>query len=112
MADLYFDTFREFGNSQIEAFNSATNSTAKSVTAIGAEATEYSKQSLDKGRAYFEKLLQAQKLDEIVQLQSDFCWSAYGDFFTHASRIGELCTGLANEAVVSAQTVKTPLMSM
>jgi len=105
MADLNFDDLRELGKSQLEAFNSATNSTARSLTAIAAEATEYSKQSLDNGRTYFEKLLRAQKIDDIVQLQSEFYRNAYGDFFTRASRVGELCSNLANETLVSAKTI-------
>lgn len=88
MADLDFDDLRKLGKTQLEAFNSAANSTARGLTALAAEATEYSKQSLDNGRVYFENLLRAQKVDEVLELQSEFCRNAYGNFFTRASRFG------------------------
>ncbi|PWB95448.1 phasin family protein [Methylosinus sporium] len=104
MANLNFDDFRDLGKYQLDAFNTATSSTAKSLRAIAAEATDYSKQSLDNSRNYFEKLMRAQKIDDIVQLQSEFYRNAYGDFFARASRVGELCSNLAKEAFVSAQS--------
>jgi len=104
MASLNFDEFRDLGKYQLDAFNTASSSTAKGLRAIAAEATDYSKQSLDNGRAYFEKLLRVQKIDDIVQLQSEFYRNAYGDFFARATRVGELYSNLAKEAFVSAQT--------
>lgn len=105
MANLNFDDFRELGKSQLDAVTSATTSTAKGLQAIAAEATEYSKQSLDNSRVYFEKLLRAQKIDDIIQIQSEFCRTAYGDFFARASKVGELCSNLAKESLVSARNV-------
>jgi hypothetical protein len=105
MAGLNFDDFRELGKFQLDAVTSATNSTAKGWQAFAAEATDYSKRSLDTSRAYFEKLLRAQKLDEVIQIQSEFCQTAYGDFFARASRVGELCSNLAKETLGSAQTL-------
>ncbi|BBU60312.1 hypothetical protein MSC49_02470 [Methylosinus sp. C49] len=104
MANLNFDDFRDLGKYQLDAFNTATSSTAKSLRAIAEEATDYSKQSLDNSRNYFEKLMRVQKIDDIVQLQSEFYRNAYGDFFARASRVGELCSNLAKEAFVSAQS--------
>lgn len=104
MANLNFDDIRELGKFQLEAMNSATDTTARGLRAIAAEATDYSKQSLDNSRAYFEKLLRVRKIDEMIQLQSEFCRAAYGDFFARASRVGELCSNMAKEALVSAQT--------
>ena len=103
MAGLNFDDFRELGKFQLEAMNSASSTTARGWKAIAAEATDYSKQSLDNSRAYFEKMLRVQKIDDIMQLQSEFYRNAYGDFFARASRVGELCSNLAKEAFVSAQ---------
>jgi hypothetical protein len=104
MANLNFDDFRELGKFQLEAMNSAASTTTRGLKAIAAEATDYSKQSLDNSRAYFEKLLRVQKLDDVVELQSEFYRAAYGDFFARASRVGELCSNLAKEAFVNAQT--------
>lgn len=106
MANLNFDDIRELGKQQFDVFATATNSTTKGLQAIAAEATDYSKRSLDNSRLYFEKLLRAQKLDDIVELQSEFCRTAYGDFIARASKVGELCSNLARETFVSAQTAR------
>lgn len=105
MANLNFDDIRELGKSQLEAVTSATSSTTKGLRAIAAEATDYSKQSLDNSRAYFEKLLRVQKLDDIIELQSEFYRTAYGDFIARASKVGELCSNIAKETFASAQNV-------
>lgn len=105
MANPNFDDVRELGRYQIEAMTSATTSTAKGLRAIAAEATEYSRQSLDNSRAFFEKLMRVQKLDDVIELQSEFARAAYGDFIARASRVGELCSNMAKEAFASAQNV-------
>ena len=38
------------------------------------------------------------KIDEAIQLQSDFAKSAYEDFVTQATKIGEIYSSLAKEA--------------
>jgi hypothetical protein len=38
------------------------------------------------------------KLDEAIQLQSDFAKSAYEDFIAQATKIGEMYSGVAQEA--------------
>ncbi|PWB80104.1 MAG: Phasin [Methylocystaceae bacterium] len=103
MANLNFDDMRELGKQQFDIVSSATNSTAKGLRAIAAEATDYSRQSFDNSRAFFEKLLRVQKLDDIIQLQSEFARTTYGDFIARASKVGELCSNLAREAFVTAQ---------
>lgn len=105
MANLNFDDMRELGKYQLEAVTSATTSTAKGLRAIAAEATDYSKQSLDNSRAYFEKLMRVQKLDDIIELQSEFYRMACGDFIARASKVGELCSNMAKETFASAQNV-------
>ena len=65
---------------------------------IAAETTDYSKKSFEKSRAHFEKLIGVKKIDEAIQLQSDFAKSAYEDFVAHATKIGEMYSSLAKEA--------------
>lgn len=105
MANLNFDDMRELGKQQFDLMSSATNSTAKGLRAIAAEATDYSRQSLDNGRVFFEKMLRVQKLDDIIQLQSEFARMTYGDFIARASKVGELCSNLARDAFVTSQSV-------
>ena len=89
---------KAFGTAPFEAFTAATASSTKGLQTIAAETTDYSKKSFEKSRVLFEKLTGVKKIDEAIQLQSDFAKSAYEDFVAHATRIGELYSSLAKEA--------------
>jgi hypothetical protein len=89
---------KAFGTAPFEAFTAATASSTKGLQTIAAETTDYSKKSFEKSRVLFEKLTGVKKIDEAIQLQSDFAKSAYEDFVAHATKIGELYSSLAKEA--------------
>ena len=93
-----FPDIKAFGTAPFEAFSTANTASIKGLQAIAAETTDYSKKSFEKSRAHFEKLIGVKKIDEAIQLQSDFAKSAYEDFVAHATRIGELYSSLAKEA--------------
>lgn len=87
-----------FGAAPFEAFTAATTSSANGLQAIAAELTDYTKKSFEKSRAHFEKLIAVKKLDEAIQLQSDFAKSYYEDFVAQATKIGEIYSSLAKDA--------------
>jgi hypothetical protein len=93
-----FPDIVSFRTNPFEAFTTATTSSTKGLEAIAAEARDYSKNSFEKSHAFFEKLIGLKKIDEAIQLQSDFAKSAYDDFLAYAAKIGELYSSLAKEA--------------
>ena len=93
-----FPDIKAFGTAPFEAFTAATASSTKGLQAIAAETTDYSKKSFEKSRVLFEKLIGVKKIDEAIQLQSDFAKSAYEDFMAQATKIGEMYSSLAKEA--------------
>ena len=93
-----FPDIKAFGKAPFEAFTAATASSTKGLQAIAAETTDYSKKSFEKSRAHFEKLIGVKKINEAIQLQSDFAKSAYEDFVAQATKIGEMYSSLAKEA--------------
>jgi hypothetical protein len=100
-----FNEMRTFFSNQFEAVNTANASTVKALQAIASQRMDYSKKSFDKGRALFEKLLGAKKIDEAIQLQSDFAESAYEDFVAEATQIIEMYSSLAQEALKPTEVV-------
>ena len=82
-------------------------SSTKGLQTIAAETTDYSKKSFEKSRVLFEKLSGVKKIDEAIQLQSDFAKSAYEDFMAQATKIGEMYSSLTAEAFKPI-TVATP----
>ena len=89
-----FPDIKAFGTNAFEAFTAST----KGLEAIATETTDYSKKSFEKSRAFFDKLIGVKKIDEAIQLQSDFAKSAYDDFLAYAAKIGETYSSLAKEA--------------
>ena len=93
-----FDDFQKIGKEQLEAATTAAASLAKGFQTIAAEATDYSKKSLESSSAYVEKLLGAKSLDTAIQIQSEYAKTAYEGFIAQATKMGELYSNLAKEA--------------
>jgi len=93
-----FDEFQKLGKEQLEAATSAATSLAKGLQSIAAEATDYSKKSLENSSSYIEKLLGANSLDSAIQIQSEFAKSSYEGFVAQLTKFSELYSSLAKEA--------------
>ncbi|MEA2840039.1 MAG: hypothetical protein QOF41_1369 [Methylobacteriaceae bacterium] len=93
-----FEEIQKLSKDHMEATTAAAASVTKGIQAIAAETGEYSKRSLESGSAYLEKLLGARKIEDAVQIQSDFAKTTYEGFVAQATRIGELYANLAREA--------------
>ena len=92
------DSVQKLGKEQFEAVSAAAAAVTKGWQSIAAETTDYSKKSFEKSRVLAEKLIAVKKLDEALQLQSEFAKSAYEDFLAEATKLGELYTSMAKEA--------------
>jgi sporulation protein YlmC with PRC-barrel domain len=84
-----FDDFQKFGTEQL---------VGKSLQTI-AEATNYSKKSLENSSAFLEKLLGAKSLDAAIQIQSEYAKTFYAGFIAQATKMGELYSNFAKEAL-------------
>jgi len=93
-----FDEFQKLGKEQLEAATSAATSLAKGLQTIAAEATDYSKKSLENSSTYIEKLLGANSLDSAIQIQSEFAKTSYEGFVAQLTKFSELYSALAKEA--------------
>ncbi|WP_363352378.1 phasin family protein [Methylocystis echinoides] len=93
-----FSEIKAFSTTPFEAFAAATASSTKGLHAIAAEIIDYSTKSFEKSRVLFERLNNVKKIEEAMQLQSDFVKSVYEDYITQATKIGEIYASLAKEA--------------
>ncbi len=99
-----FDSVQQLGKDQFEAVSAATAAVTKGWQSIAAETTEYSKKSFEKSRVLAEKLISVKKMDEAMQLQSDYAKTAYEDFLAGMTKISELYTSMAKEAFKPIET--------
>jgi hypothetical protein len=93
-----FESVQKLGKEQFDAYSAAFSAVAKGWQSIATETTDYSKKSFEKGRVLAEKLIAVKKIDEVIQLQSDFAKAAYEDFVAEAAKIGEIYTAMTKEA--------------
>lgn len=93
-----FETFQKMGKDQMEAATAAASEVTKSLQTIAAEASDYSKKSMESNSAFMEKLLGVRKLDEAIALQTDYAKTTYEGFVAQVTKMGELYQGLAKEA--------------
>jgi hypothetical protein len=93
-----FSETKMFGAAPFEAFVTVTASTTKGLQAITAEIMDYSKQYFEKSRVLFERLARVKKIDEAIELQSDFAKSAFEDYVAQATRMGQIYTSLATDS--------------
>jgi len=107
-----FDDFQKFGKEQLEAASTVAASLAKGLQTIAAEATDYSKKSLETNSAYLEKLVGAKSLDNAIQIQSEYAKSAYEGFVAQTTKMGELYASLAKEAFKPVESVIAKVQSV
>lgn len=93
-----FDEFQKISKDQLEAATTVTSSLAKGWQTLAAEATEYSKKSLENSSAFLEKLIGAKSIESAIQIQSEYAKNSYASFIAQATKFGELYSNLAREA--------------
>lgn len=98
------ETFQKFSKEQMDAATAATAAMTKGFQAIATEATDYSKKSFESSSAVMEKLMAAKTPDAAFQIQSDYAKTAYEGFVAQATKMGELYTNLAKEAMKPVET--------
>jgi hypothetical protein len=89
-----FENLQKLGNGGVEAAASAASSFAGSFQMVAAEATDYSKKSLESGSAFIEKLRGATSLESAIQIQSDYAKSAYAEFMAYLVKMSDLYCNL------------------
>jgi hypothetical protein len=99
-----FEDFQKFSKDQVEAFTAASSTLTKGLQDIAAETSDYSKKAFAAGTATYEKLLGARSVESAVQIQTEFAKQAYEGFVAQATRVSELYTRVASDALKPVTT--------
>jgi len=99
-----FDEFQKFSKEQLEAFTAASTTLSKGLQDIATESTDYSKKAFAASTAMFEKLLGARSVESAVQIQTEFAKQAYEGFVAQATKVSELYTRVASDALKPVTT--------
>jgi Phasin protein len=86
---------QEFGTGQLESKTSATSSFLDTLQAIAAEASDYSRRSLENRSSFVTKLSGATTFESAIQVQSEYARTSYAGFIAYLMRMAELRASLA-----------------
>jgi len=99
-----FDDFQKFSRDQLEAFTTASTTWSKGWQDIAVQSTDYSKNAFAASSAMFEKLLGARSVESAIQIQTEFAKQAYDGFVAQATRVSELYSRVASDALKPVTT--------
>jgi hypothetical protein len=100
-----FESFQKFGKDAMDASLKTMEASTKGFQAIAAQVADYSKAAFEHNSGAVEKLMGAKSLDKALEVQTAYAKSAYEGFVAHATKLGELYTDLAKDAVKPFETV-------
>ena len=99
-----YEDLQKFSKEQMEAFAAASTTLSKGLQEMAAESTDYSKKAFAAGTAMYEKLLGARSVESAIQIQTEFAKQAYESFVAQATRVSELYTRVASDALKPVTT--------
>jgi phasin family protein len=93
-----FEEFQSFGKDGFEAYVASSSALTKGFQAMAQEAADFSRKSLEKGTAAFEKLSAAKSVDKAIEAQQAFAKESYEAAVAQMSKMNELYMHTAKEA--------------
>ncbi len=107
-----FQEMQSFGTNQFRLITATTAATANGLQALSVETGEFTNKRVEINHAVGQRLLNAQNLGEIIEIQSDFARASFDDFITQATRFSGLYTDLAKEVFKSAKVASSAKSSV
>jgi phasin family protein len=93
-----FEEFQTFGKDGFEAYVASSTAVTKGMQAMAQETAEFSRKSLEKGTAAFEKLTAAKSVEKALEAQQAFAKESYDAMVAQMTKLNELYMNTAKEA--------------
>ena len=93
-----FEEFQSFGKDGFEAYVASSTALTKGMQTIAQEAADFSRKSLEKGTAAFEKLTAAKSFEKALEAQQAFAKESYDAMVAQMTKLNELYINTAKEA--------------
>lgn len=103
------EDFQNYSKEQVDAAVQSMSSLTKSVQAIAAAMSDYSKKAFEDNSAFVEKLAGVRSFDKAIELQTEFGKASYEKFVAEATKIGEMYADLAKECYKPVESYMTKL---
>lgn len=99
-----YDELATTGKENIEAWSAAGTAYGKGMEAISGEWMKFAKQMLDSNVQATKAILGAKSLNEVMDLQSDFARGSFDSVMAQSTKLGEMATKVAQDAVEPINT--------
>jgi hypothetical protein len=93
------EDLQKYGKEQLDTLSNSSSFVTKSWKLLADESAEYSKKSLENGSVFLEKLLGVKTIDGAIKIQLEYAKSLYDDHVAYVSKITELYSNIAKEAL-------------
>lgn len=95
---MTYEDLTQYGKEFVESGTTSLNSLSSGAQSIAAEASEYTRKSVQAGNDFVEALISAKSIEDAVDIQADYFKKSYETFVAEASRFSELYADLAKSA--------------
>ena len=93
-----FEEFQSFGKDGFEAYVASSTALTKGMQAMAQETAEFSRKSMEKGTAAFEKMTAAKSMEKAIEAQQAFAKESYDAVVAQMTKMNELYINTAKEA--------------
>lgn len=102
----------KFGQENVEALVASSKIAAKAAEEMNAEIVAFSKKAYEDGVAVAKELGGAKSVSEFVEMQNDFMKSAFDGFVAQATKMNDLYTSAAKDAMAPLSARITAAVEM
>lgn len=100
---MQLDNIQKLSKDNAEAAMKSLGVITKGVQSAAVEVADYAKRSFEQSSATIEKLVGARTVESALQIQGEYVRTAYEGFVAQATKMGELATTVAKEALAPVE---------
>ncbi|WP_210483306.1 phasin family protein [Microvirga antarctica] len=98
-----FDQFQKYGQENMEAALQAVGTFSKGAQAIATESSDFARKAFERNSSAIEQLTGARTIEKAVEIQTEYVKSAYEGMISQSTKLGELYSSFATEALKPVQ---------
>jgi len=98
-----YDQFLGYGKDTVEAYMKAANAAGKGAETLHNELYAFSKQSVEDSISATKALMASKSVHEAFELQSDYAKSAFENYVSQVTKLGEIVSATAKETMEPLQ---------
>ena len=98
-----FDQFQKYGQENMEAAIQAVGTFSKGAQAIAAESSDFARKAFERNSSTIEQLAGARTIEKAVEIQTEYVKGAYEGLMSQSTKLGELYSSFATEALKPIQ---------